>query len=106
MPQESLNLMVKQELNLDSIFHSLSDKTRRDILRRVATKEISITQIAARYDMSMVAISKHLKVLEKSGMIKRCRHGRQHLIRLAPHALKYASEYVLEYLSLTSTLNS
>ncbi|MCM2326239.1 MAG: metalloregulator ArsR/SmtB family transcription factor [Candidatus Woesearchaeota archaeon] len=89
--------MVKQEVVLDSMFHSLSDPIRRDILKRVAAKELSITQIAARYDVSMAAVSKHLNVLEKAKMIKRCKKGRQHLIRLEPQALKNASEYLLDY---------
>jgi DNA-binding transcriptional ArsR family regulator len=59
--------MFEQVLNLDTIFGSLSDPTRRDILRRLMQAELSVTDVADPYDLSLAAISKHLQNLEKSG---------------------------------------
>ena len=83
-------------LKLDSIFGSLADSTRRDILKRVAKKEMSIGEIANRYNLTFAAVSKHLKVLEKAKLIVKRRQGKQQFVQLAPSTLKDASNY-LEY---------
>jgi uncharacterized protein YndB with AHSA1/START domain/DNA-binding transcriptional ArsR family regulator len=81
---------------LNTIFGSLSDATRRDILERLSGGEMTITEIAKAYDMTLPAISKHLGVLEHSDLIVRERRGRQNFIRLSPDALQIAGDY-LEY---------
>jgi DNA-binding transcriptional ArsR family regulator len=63
----------------DALFHALSDRTRRDILRRVLGGEHSITTLAARYDMSFAAVQKHVAVLERAGLLTKRRHGREQL---------------------------
>ena len=63
----------------DAVFHALSDRTRRDILRRVLSEEHSITTLAAGYDMSFAAIQKHVAVLERAGLLTKRRHGREQL---------------------------
>ena len=63
----------------DAVFHALSDRTRRDILRRVLAGEHSITTLAARYDMSFAAVQKHVAVLERAGLLTKRRHGREQL---------------------------
>lgn len=63
----------------DALFHALSDRTRRDILRRVLAGEHSITTLAARYDMSFAAVQKHVAVLERAGLLTKRRHGREQL---------------------------
>ena len=63
----------------DALFHALSDRTRRDILRRVLAGEHSITTLAASYDMSFAAVQKHVAVLEKAGLLTKRRHGREQL---------------------------
>lgn len=63
----------------DAVFHALSDRTRRDILRRVLAEEHSITTLAASYDMSFAAVQKHVAVLERAGLLAKRRHGREQL---------------------------
>jgi DNA-binding transcriptional ArsR family regulator len=88
--------MVEYSLQLDSIFNSLADPTRRDILNRIARSPLTVSQVAQPYDMSLAAISKHLKVLEKARLVSKRRKGKEQIVRLAPQALGDASDY-LEY---------
>ena len=89
--------MVEQTLSLDSVFGSLADPTRRDIIARVASHELSVGEIAGKYDLSLAAISKHLKVLEKARLIIKQRRGRQQYVSLSPTALKTAEDYLHQY---------
>ena len=89
--------MVKYSPELDSVFKSLADPTRRDILRRVSRCELSVSEVAAPYDLTIAAISKHLKVLEEAKLIHKRKHGKQHLVTLSPPALKDASRYLAHY---------
>lgn len=84
-------------LSIDNIFASLADGTRRDILRRVVPVELSVSEIAEAYDMSLAAISKHLKILEKAHLISKRRQGKQQLVRAVPETVKTAEEYLHEY---------
>ncbi len=78
-----LNHMVnRSNASLDSLFAALSDGTRRGILARLALGETTISELAAPYDMSLPAVSKHLGVLEKAGLIARQKDGRVHRCRL------------------------
>ena len=63
----------------DAWFHALSDRTRRDILRRVLAGEHSVSSLAASYDMSFAAVQKHVAVLEKAGLLTKRRQGREAL---------------------------
>ncbi|HEU5005166.1 MAG TPA: metalloregulator ArsR/SmtB family transcription factor [Candidatus Saccharimonadales bacterium] len=92
--------MVEYTFQLDSVFGALADPTRRDILRRVATKELSVGEVAGNYELSFAAISKHLKVLEKAKMIVKRRHGKQQFVALSPSALKSADDYLEWYRKL------
>lgn len=92
--------MVEYTYQLDSIFQSLADATRRDILRRVAKKESSIGEIAKRYKTSFAAIAKHVKVLEQARLITKHRRGKQQIIRVAPQSLKIANHHLEHYKSL------
>jgi DNA-binding transcriptional ArsR family regulator len=89
--------MVEYTLQLDSIFQSLSDPTRRDILARVARAELSVSELVAHYHVSLAAISKHLGVLEKAKLIVKRKDGKKHMVILAPGALKTADEYLEQY---------
>lgn len=89
--------MVESNLQLDSIFNSLADATRRDILRRVTKENLTVSEVAKPYDMSLAAISKHLKVLEKAKLIAKRREGKKQIVVLAPEALKTADEYLDQY---------
>ena len=85
--------------SLDAIFSALSDSTRRSILERLAEGEATVTELAQPFadDMSLPAISKHLRVLENAGLIIRAREGRIHRLRLNPASLKTAAEWLAYY---------
>jgi DNA-binding transcriptional ArsR family regulator len=85
------------EASLDATFAALADPTRRAILARLALGETSVTELAAPFEMSMPAISKHLKVLEKAGLIDRGREAQTRPSRLNAAALKTAAEWIDEY---------
>src|ERR1700733_6721270 len=85
------------EANLDATFSALADPTRRAILARLALGETSVTELAGPFEMSMPAISKHLKVLEKAGLIERGREAQTRPARLNPAALKSAATWIDEY---------
>lgn len=89
--------MVEHVLELDMIFSSLSDSTRRDILNRVAANELSVGAIAEKYNVSFAAISKHLNVLERAKLITKRREGQKNMVALAPGALKSADDYLEQY---------
>lgn len=91
--------MVKHRNVLDEVFGSLSDPTRRDILKRVARKELSVSEIAAAYErrMSLAAVSKHLRVLERARLIRKRKAGKQQIVALSPPALKAAQEFLDQY---------
>lgn len=80
----------------DAWFHALSDRTRRDILRRVLEHEQSVSSLARNYPMSLTAVQKHVTVLERSGLIIRRRHGRETLTRGDAGTLRSASELLTE----------
>jgi DNA-binding transcriptional ArsR family regulator len=82
---------------LSNTFAALADPTRRAILARLATGEASVTELARPFDMSMPAISKHLKVLERAGLIAHGREAQWRPRRLAPTALKEVHEWVEHY---------
>jgi DNA-binding transcriptional ArsR family regulator len=89
--------MVEYSLQLDSIFASLADPTRRDILARVARAELSVGQLVQEYDMSFAAVSKHLKIMEHARLIIKRREGKKQMVSLAPDALMSADEYLEQY---------
>ena len=83
--------------DLDATFSALSDPTRRAILARLADGEVSVQELAEPFDMSLPAISKHLKVLERAGLITRGRDAQWRPCRLAPAPLKDASDWLEHY---------
>ncbi len=89
--------MVKYSPALDRTFAALSDPTRRRILAHLARGQHRVTDLARPYKMSLPAISKHLRVLEKAGLLRRRRRGRVHEIQLQAKPLKQASAWVEEY---------
>ena len=82
---------------LSTAFAALADPTRRAILARLALGEASVTELAEPFDMSLPAISKHLKVLEQAGMITQSREKQWRPRRLEPGPLKEASEWLENY---------
>jgi DNA-binding transcriptional ArsR family regulator len=83
--------------SLDSVFGALADPTRRAILARLASGEASVTELAAPFAMSLPAVSKHLKVLERAGLIARGREAQWRPCRLEPRPLKDVADWVDEY---------
>src|ERR1700678_2658814 len=82
---------------LSSTFSALADPTRRAILARLASGEVSVTQLAEPFDMSMPAISKHLKVLERAGLIARGREAQWRPCRLEAAPLREVANFVENY---------
>jgi DNA-binding transcriptional ArsR family regulator len=75
----------------------LSDPTRREIVARLAKGTACVTELAAPFDMSLNAVSKHLKVLERSGLVRRSRTGREHHITLDPEPIRRIAGWASRY---------
>jgi DNA-binding transcriptional ArsR family regulator len=92
--------MVMQQLTsqrLDATFAALADPTRRAILARLSTGEASVNELAEPFDMSQPAISKHLRVLERAGLISRSREAQRRPCRLEAKPLAEADEWLERY---------
>ena len=90
--------MVKYKSDrLDAVFSALSDPTRRAILEKLADHECSVSELAKPFDMSLPAISKHLRVLEDSGLIMREKDGRVHRMTLNSKPMKEALRWMERY---------
>lgn len=85
---------------LSATFAALADPTRRAILARLVDGEAAVTELAAPFEMSLPAVSKHLKVLERAGLIERSRHAQWRPSRLAPAPLKEVADWVERYRQL------
>jgi len=93
-----INHMVElQPPQLDAIFHALGDATRRRMLRELAQGERTVGQLAAPFAISLAAASKHIKVLEHAGLLRREVRGRTHRCRLAPGPLASAHQWLSFY---------
>jgi DNA-binding transcriptional ArsR family regulator len=92
--------MVEQVVDISLIFKTLSDATRRQILEQIthAGKPLGVLEMAASYDMSFQAVSKHLKVLEESGLIVRVIEGRKHSFVINPTPMQQAQAWMATYL--------
>jgi DNA-binding transcriptional ArsR family regulator len=84
-------------VTLDRVFSAVSDSTRRAILETLAKKPATISEIATPFPISLNAVSKHVMVLERAGLIRREIHGREHLCRLEPQPLRKATAWLDEY---------
>ncbi len=81
----------------DAAFAALANATRRDILARLTTGEVTVGALADAYDMSLNAVSKHLKVLEDAGLVDRRIEWREHHIRLNPKPLREVADWLERY---------
>ena len=88
---------TRNEKNLDEVFHALADTTRRKILRMIADREYKVTELAKPFDMSLNAISKHLKVLERAGLLNRTVDGRVHRCAMNHEPLHKAADEIEYY---------
>jgi DNA-binding transcriptional ArsR family regulator len=94
----SVNQMVKYSSRaLNRTFAALADPTRRGILGHLARGDKCVTHLAKPHAMSLPAVSKHLRVLEKAGLLRRRRHGRIHEMQLDAKPLQQAARWVNEY---------
>jgi len=92
------NQMVKYSpTNLNRTFAALADPTRRRILAHLARGDRCVTDLARPHAMSLPAVSKHLRVLEKAGLLRRRRYGRVHQLKLEAKPMQQAAEWVEEY---------
>jgi DNA-binding transcriptional ArsR family regulator len=91
------NHMVTISAQLDRTFAALGDTTRRAILSRLALGETTVGELARPFRMSRPAISKHLRVLEEAGLVRRTRDGRVNRCTLEPEPMRAASEWVALY---------
>ena len=85
-----------EDQRLDALFTALGDRTRRDIVARLSTGEATVKELAERYAMTMQAVSQHIGVLERSGLISRGRHRQTRPCRLEPAALEVAVSWIEE----------
>jgi DNA-binding transcriptional ArsR family regulator len=79
---------------LDNMFVALADETRRAILARLSSGEARVTEVAVPFDISLNSVSKHIRILERAGLITRRRSGREHILRLEPRPLAEASDWL------------
>jgi DNA-binding transcriptional ArsR family regulator len=89
--------MVVQPADLSTIFAALADPTRRAILARLLGGDAPVKDLAEPFELSGPAITKHLKVLERAGLISRSREGQQRPCRLEPRALAPAADWIEQY---------
>jgi len=82
---------------LNGVFHALADPTRRSMLRSLAAGERNIGELAAPFSMSFAAASKHVKVLESAGLVRRKVEGRSHVCSIEPAPLAAADEWLRYY---------
>ncbi|WP_255264153.1 ArsR/SmtB family transcription factor [Peribacillus butanolivorans] len=82
---------------LDNIFQAMADPTRREIVRLIASNDRTVSELAAPFDMSLAAISKHIKVLERAGLLNKTTKGRTNISRLNPDSLSSAIEWLRFY---------
>lgn len=93
-----LNCMVEYDnANLDNVLHALSNSTRRNIVLQLTKKDLTVNELAEKYDMSLQAVSKHIQVLVKSGLVVKQKTGRERLCRVSYGPLESVSDMLDEY---------
>jgi len=86
-----------QEEDLDLVFRALGDRTRRELLARLSEGSAMVTDLAKPFDMSLPAVGKHLRVLEKAGLVRRTISGRVHRCALNALPLRNAGQWLVRY---------
>lgn len=90
-------MVDKQSRSLDDVFGALADPTRRAMLAALARQPCKVGELAAPFEISLAAVSKHIQVLERAGLIRREIQGRTHLCTLAPAPLHAGAEWLRHY---------
>jgi DNA-binding transcriptional ArsR family regulator len=93
----------KKQSNLTKTLLALADPTRRAILQRLTHGEIRVTRLARPFAMSLNAVSKHIRVLERARLVRRRREGREHLLSLNPASLDEAVDWIQEQRAFWTT---
>jgi DNA-binding transcriptional ArsR family regulator len=88
---------------LDTVYGALADPTRREILGILAEGESNVGSLAKRFPISLNGVSKHVKVLERAGLVERTVEGREHRLRLNAHPLREASMWLEHYRAFWET---
>jgi DNA-binding transcriptional ArsR family regulator len=86
MPRRNADLLGEHRLN--RVFHALADPTRRRIIEQLALRDRPVMELARQFDMSQPAVTKHLHVLEKAGLIARRKRGRQRPPTILPNSAR------------------
>ena len=86
--------MEQQEAQLDLVFSALSDRTRRKILEQVKEKDCTVMELSGMFEMSLPAVSKHLKVLDRSGLLQRQKDGRFVVCHFEPEPMREAIAWI------------
>lgn len=94
---EYKRLAVSTPPSLDRIYGALADPTRRAIVGYLARGEVNVGELADRFPISLNGVSKHVKVLERAGLVDRSIRGREHRIRLNPRPLRRAARWLDHY---------
>ena len=94
---------IPAELMLDQVYGALADPTRRAILTVLADGEINVGSLAERFPISLNGVSKHVKVLERAGLVERTVQGREHRLRLNAEPLREASMWLEHYRTFWET---
>lgn len=90
-------MVERNPQSLNRVFHALSDPTRRAILARLASRPRTVGELSEPFDISLNAVSKHLKTLERAGLVSREVRGREHHLKLNPKALSNAYDWLAFY---------
>ncbi len=93
-----LNHMVQyQASNIDRVTAAISDRTRRAIVERLARGPARISDVAEPFSMSLTGFCKHVRVLERAGLVRRTRRGRNKILELSPEPLRDVAQWILKY---------
>jgi len=92
--------VASQALELDRVFQALSDPTRRAVLQRLSSGTAAVSELAAPFDMALPSFLQHLRVLERSGLVRSRKTGRVRTYRIAPEPLKAAEGWITQQRAL------
>ncbi len=95
-----ITLALQNTINLDDIFKSLANGTRRDIIKRVSKKPMSVSDLAQYYKQTFAGISKHLKVLENARLIIKKRRGKEQIVEIYPKTFASTQDYLKQLESM------
>jgi DNA-binding transcriptional ArsR family regulator len=89
--------MVQHHANIGRVAAAISDPTRRAIIERLARGPARISEVAEPFSMTLTGFCKHVKVLERAGLVRRTRRGRDNTLALSPEPLREVARWVLQY---------